>query len=474
MQMGAEGTAQTGFVSCLDFSRCNVHMIGIGGSGMSGAAKMLVNLGAFVAGSDVTAFPGMGALVNSGVRLQIGHQKDLLDRRTDLVVYSAAIPQSNAELQEAGRRGIPCIKYAELLGALMAAREGVAIAGTHGKTTTTAMCAFALQQAELKPSFIFGAHSEQLGGSSGVGSGPHFVVESCEFDRSFLHLHPHAAAILNVERDHPDCFRNLEEVVEAFAQFSENVAPQGLLVCNADCPSAMAAAQRTRAELQTFAIDAEADWRAVNLRIGGQVVAFDVRYGGSTVMSVELVVPGRHNVANALAAAALASYFGADHDTIASAISRFAGVSRRLTWRGARGGVNIIDDYAHHPTEIRVSLEAVRGRYHPKRTWVVFQPHQHERTRSLLDDFAKAFTGADEIVIPDVFDAREADSDKHPVGSEVLASRICENGGRARYVHTLEEAADHVARNVVDGDLVVTMGAGDVWRVADALVARVC
>ncbi len=456
------------------FAARRVHMIGIGGSGMSGAAQLLISQGAIVTGSDREPFPGLGALVGMGARVSIGHQAAFLDARTDLVVVSAAIPASNPELASARRRGLRILKYAQFLGALTAHYQSVAVAGTHGKTTTTAMCAYLMRCAGLAPSFICGAPSEQLGGSSGTGSGPHFVVESCEFDRSFLHLRPHSAVILNIERDHLDCFGDMDELVEAFGHFAAKVSADGLMVCNAGCSLARAAAACATAEVQTFGIETDADWQTLNLSEDRGLFAFDLAFRGSVVASAKLAIPGRYNVENALAATALAVHAGADPRIIAQALSDFAGVDRRMTWRGVGGGVNIIDDYAHHPTEVRVTIEAARSKYRPKRTWVVFQPHQYERTRHFLDDFAMSFADVDEVVVPDIYGARETPGDGCPVCAEDLVSRICRCGGRARYVATLAEAADHVARNVTEGDLVLTMGAGDVWKVADELVERIC
>ncbi len=457
-----------------DFAHMRVHMIGIGGSGMSAAAAMLLKLGATVSGSDAVDFEGLGALVSGGARVAVGHREEQLHPGTDLVVISAAIPESNPELTAARRRGLPVIKYAELLGAVMRHRRGVAIAGTHGKSTTTAMCAHLFREAGLAPSFIIGARSDQLGGNGDVGSGPHLIVESCEFDRSFLHLRPVSAAILNIEPDHLDCYGDFEQIIEAFAQFAANVNPDGLLVCNAEDRWAREAAASAKARVQTLGFEAGADWQALNLTSDRGRYAFDITLRGQCVLSSRLVIPGRYNVGNALAAVALTCDAGGDPAAIAHALSTFAGIRRRLTWRGEGGGVTVVDDYAHHPTEIRVTIEAVRYRYQPKRTWVVFQPHQYSRTRFFLDEFAGSFEGVDEVVVPDVYGAREGGAGVEQVGSAELVLRICKNGGRARYLPTLEAIVDHVARHVVEGDLVVTMGAGDVWKVADELVERIC
>jgi len=452
-----------------------VHFVGIGGSGMSGLARLLHGLGANVSGSDRTSFDGIGPLVTAGVRVSIGHREDFLEPGVDLLVASAAIPESNPELTAARQQRVPVCKYAELLGWLMRRYErGVAIAGTHGKSSTTAMCAHLCRQAALDPSFLFGARSEQLGGSSGCGSDRLFIVEACEFDRSFLHLAPRSAAILNIEPDHLDYYHSFENIVAAFGEFAARLDPGGLLVVNGDDPWAIHAAESSPAKIETFGFGENSDWRAVDLAHEHGCFSFGIRYLDSTVATARLSVPGRHNVANALAAIALAAYSGAEPSALAEAVSTYTGICRRLSWRGEGGGVTIIDDYAHHPTEVRVSIEAARYRYQPKRTWVVFQPHQHARTRHFMDDFAKSFGGVDEVIVPDVFGAREADCDGGPDHAEELVARICNVGGSARYLPSLEDVTEHLTRNVVDGDLVLTMGAGDVWKVADELVERIC
>ncbi len=469
------------------FEGMRVHFIGIGGSGMSGAAALLLDHGARVSGSDLVPFHGMGELVEKGARVATGHREEQLDPDTDLVVISAAVPESNPELLAARASGRRIIKYAELTGALMHRHQrGVAIAGTHGKSTTTAMCAHLFRQAGLEPSFLVGARSPQLGGSSGSGTGPHFIVEACEFDRSFLQLDPEFAAILNIEPDHLDCYRDLEDIAEAFGRFGRNIDPEGLLVCNAEDRLAQEVAACTCARVETFGFGDAADWQAVELRPERGCYAFEIVFRGTHILSTRLSIPGRYNVANAVAAIALARNAGADPGAIANALSTFAGVGRRLSWCGEGQGVTIVDDYAHHPTEIRVTIEAARYRYQPKRTWVIFQPHQYARTRHLMDAFAASFGEADEVIVPDVYGARESTDTTAvpPVGdsrpadgtpcSAELVSRIRRGGGRAEYMPRLGAVADHVVRNVTEGDLVLTMGAGDVWKVADELVERIC
>lgn len=475
MRTEVQGIADADKMWLHDPAGRSIHLIGIGGSGMSGAAALLLGLGAKVSGSDLEPFDGLGALVAAGARVTIRHCADLLPSNVELVVMSAAIPETNPELVAARARGAEVIQYAELIGMLMERADcGIAIAGTHGKSTTTAMCAHLFRETGLDPTFLFGARSRQLGGGSGSGRGRHFIVESCEFNRSFLRLRPDYAAILNVEPDHLDCYQDIEEISEAFAQFAANVATGGLVVCNAEDALARSAASAGSARVETFGFGPEADWRAIHLDGKRGCYSFDVTLGGSHVLSTRMSIPGRHSVANALPAIALAHHAGADADSIAAAVESFAGINRRMTWRGEGRGVTIVDDYAHHPTEVRVTIEAALRRYDPKRTWVIFQPHQQERTRRLMDGFAGSFAGADEIIVPDVYGARETSETQTVRCSEQLVQRIRQCGGNARYVPDLAAVAGLVTEQLSAGDLVLTMGAGDVWKVADELVERLC
>jgi UDP-N-acetylmuramate--alanine ligase len=449
-----------------------VHMIGIGGCGMRGAAGLLVRRGARISGSDQAKFAGADALSEAGVRVHFEQVAENIAGRPDLVVYSAAVADSNPELMAARAKGLRVIKYAELLGELMRVQTGIAVAGTHGKSTTTAMCAYLFRSAGLDPSFVIGANVPQLRGGAGVGMGEHFIVEACEFDRSFLHLRPKSAAILNIEADHLDCYRNLDQIVEAFGSFAANVPTDGLIVAPFGDPVVAAALNASSAHVETFGFREGATWRATNLALENGRYAFDITFEGLLVLRATLAVPGKHNVANALAAAALAWHSGATRDQIAEALGSFSGVDRRMSLRGSCAGVTVVDDYAHHPTEVRVTLEAAREQFAPKRLWVVFQPHQHSRTKILMDEFAASFSGADEVVIPDVYRSRDADVDVDENLAQVLADRIAAHGRRVRHLAGLGDIAGMLEREVEPGDLVVTMGAGDVWKLADELVER--
>ena len=456
----------------IDFRQRRVHLIGIGGSGMRGAAGVLLQCGARVSGSDRQDCNSLNGLVQAGAKVFSGHCAGNLPDELDLVVHSAAIPETNEELAAARRLGVRILKYAELLGELMALRDGVAVAGTHGKSTTTALCAHLFRVAGLDPSYVIGAAAVQLNGGSGVGMGPHFIVEACEFDRSFLHLRPNHAAILNIEADHLDCYRDLSEIEAAFTTFARNVPLDGLIVANHDDTAVARAVADADARVETFGFTSGATWRADRPVANLGRYSFDVSFEGSHLFQASLGIVGRHNIANALAATALAFNAGATREALAEGLRSFQGVDRRMSRRGRWRGVTVVDDYAHHPTEIRVTLAALRAHYEPQRLWVVFQPHQHSRTRILMEQFARSFTLADEIIIPTIYGSRDSELEIKRTGARHLVRRIQANGGQVTHVPELNDVVALLHDRTNDGDLVVTMGAGDVWKVADQLVDR--
>lgn len=474
MQANTDGQSTVGAGRLVHFHNRRIHLVGIGGAGMSGAASLLVSCGARVTGSDLAPFPGMGSLVQRGVRINVGHSAALLDHDVEQVVFSAAVPGDNPELLTARQRGLPVICYAELLGDLSRAFDTIAIAGTHGKSTTTALAAHILREAGLDPSYLVGARSVQLNGNSNAGTGRHFVVESCEFNRSFLHLQPKSAAVLNVEADHLDCYKAFDGVAAAFRSFASLLPSDGVLICNGDDLWTQSLNGEVRARLETFGFGASCDWRATGLTSDRGRFEFQVIHNGEEVLSTRLTIPGRYNVSNALAAIALAYHAGAAPDSIARGVSTYAGVERRLSWRGEARGITILDDYAHHPTEIRATLQAVRERYAPKRMWVVFQPHQYARTCAFMEGFAASFDDADEVIINDIYGARESDPACCRAGAQELADRVRNNGRSAAYLPTFDGITEHLLQRFDEGDVVLTMGAGDVWKVADELVARIC
>jgi UDP-N-acetylmuramate--alanine ligase len=455
-----------------DLERLRVHMVGIGGCGMSGLAALLLRRGVRVSGSDGQASLALAQLAERGARVSTQQTATSLPADTDLVVVSAAIPPSHPERVAAERRGLRIIKYAELLGLLMARYDGIAISGTHGKSTTTAWLTFTLRLAGLDPNFVIGATVEQLGGGSGVGDGPHFVVEACEYDRSFHNLQPHRAVILNVEEDHLDCYKDLAAIQESFTVFAHRVPSNGLVLLNALDARCRAIATGLTCRVQTFGAVAGADWQAKNIVLESGYYTFDVCHHGQVLGRARLGLPGRHNVDNALAVAALAWDCGVGWEHIARGLAEFRGAHRRLETRGVVAGVQVLDDYAHHPTEIRATLHAARERYTPRRLWCIFQPHQHSRTRFLLADFAHSFAEADEVVVPDIYFVRDSEREREMVSAADLVREIAAAGGQARYLPDFGEIVTLLARDVRPGDVVITMGAGNIYKVADELVQR--
>lgn len=450
-----------------------VHLIGVGGSGMSGLAGVLLRCGAIVSGSDLSPFKTQARLQELGATITMGHAPINIPSDCDLVVYSAAVKDDNPELAEVKRRGIRRMKYAEMLGQVMRLRTGIAIAGTHGKSTTTALTAYILKEAKADPTFVVGALVKQLESSSAVGDGPHFVVEACEYDRSFLNLLPKFAAILNIEEDHLDCFESLDAITEAFRAFVALVPEDGVVIANGDDPQVAKALRGARGTVQTFGIAENAFWRATNIRHHQGCYSFNILRNGEEFLYASMnALPGRHQVYNALAATALTAHAGIDRESISAALQTFSGADRRLSQRGEVRGILLLDDYGHHPTEVRVTIRAVRERYPDRRLWVVFQPHQHSRTRFLMADFARSFGECDHLLVPDIYFVRDSAADRAAVSSQQLVERVRSHGVDAQYLPNHDEIVEHIVQHAHPGDIILTMGAGDVWKIADALVRR--
>ena len=445
-------------------------MVGIGGCGMHALAEVLHRTGARVTGSDRQDGKAIARLTGLGIDVRVGENGAQLPADTDLVVASAAVPATDPELTAASRGGIRILKYAELLGRVMRDYIGVGIAGTHGKSTTTAMVSFILDQAGLDPTFVIGAGVPQLGGAARVGAGRFFVAEACEYDRSFHRLVPKLAAVLNIQEDHLDCYADLAEIIESFGVFARQVGEDGLIVASGEDANVAAALAGVERTVETFGLTPECAWRGEQVRLTGGTYAFDAWHGDSRLGACHLRIPGRYNVRNALAALALSHRCGVEPPTALAALSAFAGADRRQTVKATIDGVTVMDDYAHHPTEVRVTLRAVREFYQPKRVWCVFQPHQHSRTLLLLDDFAESFADADVVVVPKIYFVRDSQRWRHEVCAQDLVDRLRQRGVEAIHLAGFDRIARHLVDGVVPGDLVVTMGAGDVWKISDDVV----
>jgi UDP-N-acetylmuramate--alanine ligase len=446
-----------------------MHFVGIGGAGMSGLARLLLAAGEPVSGSDLKESDTTRALAAAGARIHIGHRPENLGD-AEAVVYTAAAREDNPELVEARRRGLPCVIRAEMLGRVMAGKRGVAIAGTHGKTTTTGMAAAAFLAAGADPTVLVGGDWSALGGNARAGVGVHFLAEACEAFNSFLELHPTVAVLTNVEADHLDCHGSLEGIIAAFARFLSQVDPAGYVVGCADDPHVRGLLAASGRRPVTYALEGPADYTGVDLDLASRRPSFTLAARGEAVGRVTLGVPGRHNVSNALAVLALGLEEGLSFPRLAEGLAGFTGVDRRFDVLGEPGGVLVVDDYAHHPTEIRATLAAARASLGRPLT-AVFQPHLYSRTQLLLDDFARAFADADKVIVAEVYGAREAPIPG--VTGGLLAERINElnPGKEAQYAPDRAALPALLAAGARPGDAVLTLGAGDIREVGEELVA---
>jgi UDP-N-acetylmuramate--alanine ligase len=457
------------------------HFIGAGGIGMSGLAQLLIKNEAIVTGSDETLTDVINELRKRGAEITIGHRDRNLKLGTNAVVISAAIKENNPELKLARDRGYKVYKYAQMLGKLMDCFEGIAVCGTHGKSTTSGWLTYVLKEASLEPNFIIGALVSQLGCSSAAAEGKYFVAEACEYDRSFLNLKPKIACILNIEQDHLDYYKNEDEIVEAFREFALGVRPQGVLIANGQDANVAKIITDSRfcdndkaVGCETFGFNENCNFHAGNITLlDDGLYAFDVYHNDTLLGATRLSIPGEHNILNALAVTAMAVNAGLQPELVLELLPGFTGIDRRLMLKGQFGGITVLDDYAHHPTEIRASLQAIRQRYRTGRIWCIFQPHQYSRTRFLLDDFAESFKLADITIVPEIYFVRDSLSAKKEINAGILVERIRANGNEALFIDGFDAICDYLESNLADGDVVVSMGAGDIWKVADEYIRRV-
>ncbi len=447
----------------------HAHFVGIGGAGLSAIAKVLLESGWRVSGSDQQLSPLAQALAAQGARVDAGHAAAHVDG-ADLVVISSAVPADNVEVQAARARGVPVLKRADFLGELMTDRAGVAVAGTHGKTTTTGLIAFMLDRAGLDPTFIVGGVLVDYGTNARAGAGRPFVIEADEYDHMFLGLRPAVAVVTNVEHDHPDVYPTVREMQEAFRAFADLLPPDGLLVACARDTYARRLIDERRAAGRpalVYGLRREDDFRADSLQLnsaGGY--DFLVVRRGATLGLARNRLPGEHNVLNSLAALAVADHFGVDFNVARNALADYRGAGRRFEVKGEAHGVTVVDDYAHHPTEIKATLAAARRRFAARPLWVMFQPHTYSRTRALLADFATAFTDADHVIVVDIFRSRETLDPT--ITAQDIVRRMQHRD--AHYVPTLAEAADALTASLKAGDVLLTLGAGDSdWVAAEVL-----
>ena len=450
----------------------HVHFIGIGGISMSGLAEILMNRGFAISGSDSKKSALTESLEERGARLYYGQRASNISDDIELIVYSAAIHPDNPEYARGASLGLPMLSRAELLGQIMKGYPtAIAVAGTHGKTTTTSMLAHILMEANTDPTISVGGILPSIGGNIRVGNSDYFLTEACEYTNSFLSFFPTMAIILNMDADHLDFFSGIEEIRESFRRFALLVPEGGQVIISADTPHYEDILKDLTCEKITFSLTPEAaDYWAENITYdeAGRPT-FLVKCRGEEIGTFSLSVPGIHNVSNSLAAIAAGRILSIPEETIKKALLGFTGTDRRFQFKGEIGGVSIIDDYAHHPTEISATLTAASAMAH-KKLWCVFQPHTYSRTKALLHEFAEALSKADEVVLADIYAARE--NDDLGISSEVLQGKIQELGCPCAHFPTFDAIEAYLLTNAEPGDMILTMGAGDIFRVGEHLLGN--
>jgi UDP-N-acetylmuramate--alanine ligase len=444
-----------------------IHFVGIGGSGMSGIAEVLVNLGYHVSGSDLQASDATRRLKRLGAKIYRGHRGDHV-ATADVVVVSSAVKPENPELVEARRLKIPAIPRAEMLAEIMRMKYGVAVAGAHGKTSTTAMIAVVLTTGGLDPTVVIGGRVKALRSGAQLGGGEFMVAEADESDGSFLKMKPTIAVVTNIDREHLDHYRDLGEIQDAFVRFLSRVPFYGAAVVCLDEPNLRAILPRIDRKVVTYGLSSDADLVATDVVFEGFGSSFVARWRGQKLGAVRLQVPGRHSIYNALAAIATGLELDVAFSKIARALARFQGVDRRFQRKGEAFGATVIDDYGHHPTEIQATLAAAREGF-GTRTVVAFQPHRYSRTRALLEEFGRAFVLADRVIVTSVYAAGEAPLPD--IDGAAVADALVRHGHPAvSYEPRLERIPNRLRALVLPGDLVITLGAGDIWKVGDAFL----
>lgn len=454
----------------IDFKKpLHIHFIGIGGISMSGLAEILLKENFPISGSDAKKSQLTEHLESLGATIFIGQRASNITDDVELVVYTAAIHSDNPEFARVVEKGLPMLTRAELLGQIMTNYQiPIAVSGTHGKTTTTSMISHILLEAETDPTISVGGILPAIHGNIRVGQSETFITEACEYTNSFLSFFPKISIILNIDADHLDFFKDIDDIRNSFRLFAEKLPQDGTLIINSDIPNYSEITKGLPCEVITYGLENDADYRAENITFDTMAHAsFDCVKNGETIGHYSLAVPGLHNVSNALSAIALSEKLDLSPQSVQKGLLCFGGTDRRFQYKGKVGGVTIIDDYAHHPTEIQATLRTAKN-YPHRTTWCVFQPHTYTRTKALMDDFAKALTLADKVVLADIYAARETDN--LGVSSKILRDLVAELGTDAYYFSTFDEIEEFLLKNCIHDDLLITMGAGDVYKIGENLL----
>ncbi len=442
-----------------------IHFIGIGGISMSGLAAVLLNSGFKVSGSDFKNSPIVEKLKASGAEIYIGHKSENI-KNVDLVVYTAAIPSDNPELLEAEEKNITLMDRAEFLGEIMKGHKyNVAISGTHGKTTCTSMLSHVTLAGNLDPTILVGGELDIIDGNFRIGNSEYFLTEACEYKRSFLKFFPYIGVILNIDADHLDCYKDIDEIADTFLKFSKLIPLDGYLVGYSDDFRVKEILSKVDCNTLSYGFDETADVIAKNIIFNKDGCAtFDVYKDNKNLFSLTLNIPGKHSILNALASICVSLIFNISNDNIIEGLSKCKGAHKRFEYKGELNGVTVIDDYAHHPTEIKATLSTAKQINHNK-TYCIFQPHTYTRTKSLFDEFTECFNDTDELILMDIYAAREKNTGL--VSSDELGDAIRSKGIKCTNVHSHDEALDYVKSKLTSGDLLLTVGAGDVVIVGE-------
>ena len=447
-----------------------IHMIGIGGVSMSGIADILKNWGFTVTGSDLSNSESVQNLLENDIKVTIGHNLEDV-ANSDAVIYSAAIKQDDPEMVEAKRLNIPTIERADFLGDLTRCyKDTICISGTHGKTTTTSMISLCFLEAQKDPSIQVGAFLNALNGNYRVGKSEHFIIEACEYVESFLKFSPKAEVILNIDNDHLDYFKNLDNIKKSFGKYVKLLPDDGLLVINGDDNNCKELPSLTKAKTITYGIDNKnTNFFATNINFDNDgFPEFDVYHNDKFFEKFKLSVPGTHNILNALSCIALCTEYDISKEDIKKALLKFTGAHRRFEFKGKIKNIaSVYDDYAHHPTEILATAKSLSHKNFNK-SWVIFQPHTYSRTKNLLEDFAKVLLNFDNIIILDIYAAREKNT--YNITSKDLVNKINSLGKEAKYIPDFNECTEYVKNNVKENDVVITLGAGTVTQIGPMLI----
>ncbi|MGG1515768.1 UDP-N-acetylmuramate--L-alanine ligase [Paenibacillus oryzisoli] len=445
----------------------HVHFIGIGGYGMSAIAKVMLEMGYRISGSDLAQQELTEKLKAKGAQVFIGHEANNVSG-ADLVVYSTALAKDNVEIQQAEQLNIPIIHRSQMLARLMNERKGIAVAGAHGKTTTSSMIALVMELSGLDPTYIIGGEIMNVGSNAKAGKGDYVVAEADESDGTFLQYHPTLALVNNIEADHLENYNgDFENLKKAYRQFLSQVRPDGKAIVCGDDAFLREMIPQIQSEVITYGIEADADYVATGITLGDRKVTFDVQHQGEHLGKISLSVPGKHNVYNALATLITCLQAGLSFEAVAKAIQEFRGAKRRFQVLGEVQDILVIDDYAHHPTEIQATISAAKAT--GKRIIAVFQPQRYTRTYYLFDQFSRSFAEADEVIITDIY-SPAGEKRIEGVDSAKLVELIRSNSNsRVQHIPSREEVQSYLFTHVQPGDLVLTMGAGDIWKAADGL-----